>query len=149
MGNIYGVANPQPIAAAYGTASSADVTLTAGSEITVITTGAIVAPSPGFWYPMIWLSWTVVLGATASTALVFAFKLGSGADVDTFTIEPGLLQNNAELQSCVVLVGVASATAWVGSGSTINITGKATAQNATFKGVGSRAVVRLIRGPDA
>jgi len=135
--------------AIYTTVAGADVTLTAGSEITVITTGALVANNPGDYYPMIWLWLTIVLGAAAPSALQLAFKLGSGSDVDTFVIEPGLLVNLAELTIGVTLIGANSATAWQGSGSTINITGKATTQAATAKFVGSRAIVALMRGPDA
>lgn len=147
-GTSWGTSIPSPTALVYGTASSADVTLTAGSEITCITTGALTAPSNGPWYPIIIATFAVVMGGTASTALVFAFKLGSGADVDTYTVEPGMLVNSAEFTIAIPLVGVVSTTAWVDSGSTINITGKATTTACTVKGVGTRALVELRRGAE-
>jgi hypothetical protein len=148
-GNVYGIAAPATLPAIYGAVGAADVTLTAGAEVTAITTGAITAANPGDYYPLIWLWLTILFGATAPTALQFAFKLGAGSDVDTFVIEPGLLTNLGEIQVGVPLIGANSATAWQGSGSTINITGKATTTACTVKAVGSRAIVALMRGPDA
>lgn len=145
---IYGVANPLAAAAIYGTASADDVTLTAGSEVTIVTTGALTALNPGPYYPLIWLVAAVLCGVTAPTALQFAFKLGAGSDVDTYVVEPGLLTTSAEFVIAVPLVGVNNAAAWIGSGSTINITGKATTTACTVKGVGTRAMVQLVRGPD-
>lgn len=145
---IWGVADPTPAALSYGTASAADVTLTAGSEVTIITTGALVALNPGPYYPLIWLTVAVILGATAPTALQFAFRLGAGSDVDTYVVEPGMLVNLAEFTLGIPLVGLNSAAAWIGSGSTVNVTGKATTTACTVKGVGTRALVQLMRGPD-
>lgn len=145
---IYGVANPLATAAIYGTAAGGDVTLTAGTEVTIVTTGALVALNAGPYYPLIWLTVAALMGATAPTALQFAFKLGSGADVDTYVLEPGMLANLAEFTLAIPLVGANSAAAWIGSGSTINITGKATTTACTVKGVGTRALVQLVRGPD-
>ena len=141
-GNLYGAAVPFATPAVY--IAAADVTLTAGTEVTCITTGALTAYSPGTWYPLIFLTYDIIFGGTASTALQFAFKLGSGSDVDTFVVEPGLLVNSAEITSGVCLVGTPSNTSWSGAGSTINITGKATTTACTFKKVGSRAVVVLL-----
>lgn len=145
---IWGIADPTPAALVYGTASAADVTLTAGTEVTIITTGALAALNPGPYYPIIWLLVAVLFGGTASTALQFAFLLGSGSDVDTYVVPPALLVNSATIALGIPLVGVNSAGAWIGSGSTINITGKATTTACTVKGVGTRALVQLMRGPD-
>lgn len=149
MGNIYGVANPLPVAASYGCVGAADVTLTAGAEITFITTGAIAALGPGDYFPVIWGNLTCYLGATAPSAMVLAFKLGAGSDVATYTVDPGLLVNSAKIQVNFGFIGANSGTAWIGSGSTINITANCTGQAATAKNVGSFAIVELIRGPDA
>ena len=145
---IWGVADPLPQPAVYGTVAAGDVSLALGVETTFITTGALSGLNPGPYFPQIWLTATIVLGATAPTALVIAFKLGAGSDVDTYTVEPGLLVNSAELAISVVLIGTNSLTAWQGAGSTINITGLASTHAATAKFVGSRAVVGLFRGPD-
>lgn len=145
---IYGVANPLATAAVYTTASAADVSVSADSKTTIITTGALTALNAGPYYPLIWLAVTVVQGATKPNALTYAFQLGSGSNVDSFVVEPGQLSNTGELFHCIPLVGANSASAWIGSGSTINITCLATAQAVTVKGVGTRALVQLVRGPD-
>jgi hypothetical protein len=129
--------------------SAGDVTLTSSTEVTAITTGALVASGPGNYYPLITGLLTVVFGATAPSAFQIAFKLGSGSDVASFVVEPGLLTNLGELMIPFCFVGANSASAWLGSGSTINITGKGTGQASTAKNVGSYAVVQLLRGPDA
>ena len=144
----YGNASPLLAAAAFATVGGADVTLTAGTETTIATTGALVAAYPGNYYPLIFCTLAILLGATASTALVIAFKLGSGADVDTYTVPPALLVANATILIGVTLVGVNSAINWIGAGSTINVTGNATTTAATAKNVGSRIVPQLVQGPD-
>ena len=145
---IWGVADPTPAALVYGTVAAGDVDCVAGTETTVITTGPLAGLSPGPYYPLILCALTVVLGAAAPSALQFAFRLGAGSDVDVYVVEPGLLVALAEFIVPVYLVGVNSASAWQGAGSTINITGLATTNDATVKFVGSRALVGLSRGPD-
>jgi hypothetical protein len=149
MGNVYGIASPLPLAAVYGCVAGADVTLTAGTEVTFITTGAISAPGPGDWYPIIWGVLVDYLGATAPSALVIAFKIGAGSDVVTYTVDPGQLVNSAKIVVPFFLVGTNSGSAWIGGGSTINITANGTGQASTAKNVGSWAAVMLARGPDA
>lgn len=147
MGTIYGVANPLALPAVY--TPTGDTTLTAGAETTFITTGAITAASPGFYYPVMWVTVAILFGAANPAALTFAFKLGAGADVDSFVIAPADFIINETHVYSFCLVGANSGTAWVGSGSTINITGLGTTNNSTAKQVGTRAVVALYRGPDA
>jgi hypothetical protein len=147
MGNVYGIANPGVIAGVY-TAGS-DVVCNAGAETTVLTSGALSAPGPGDYYPVIFGVLVVLLGATPPGALTYAFKLGAGSDVDSNVVAAALLIANATLNFPIFLAGANSGTAWVGAGSTINITLLATVQNVTWKFSGSRAVVALFRGPDA
>lgn len=149
MGNIYGVANPIAAALVYVTAGpSGDVSVTAGAETTFITTGALTALDPGNYYPIIWLVASCLMGGTAASALVYAFKLGSGSDVDTYTVNPAKLVNSATVGDSIPLVGTQSGSAWLGSGSTINITATSTGQNVTIKGAYTRALVWLMRGSD-
>jgi hypothetical protein len=147
VGTVYGVAQPLPLPAVY--TPSGDVTCNSSTETTCITTGAINAGNPFDYYPLIWGVATIYLGGTAPSALVLAFKIGAGSDVDTLTVDPGQLVNSAKLMIPFMLVGANSASAWSGAGSTINITANATGQAVTFKQVGSRAIVALLRGPDA
>lgn len=147
MGNVYGIATPLALPAIY--TAGADVTLTAGSEITIFTTGAISASGPGDFYPMIWAAVAILFGATAPTGLQFAFKLGSGSDVDIFAVAAASMVANATTYYGFPLIGANSGTAWIGAGQTINITATAFTTAATFKFSGSRAIVALFRGPDA
>ena len=146
MGNIYGISMPLALPAIY--TPSADTTCSAGTETTVITTGAIAALGPGSYYPVMWLALAIVFGAMLPTALTFAFKLGAGSDVDSFALAPAEFIASETHNYYVPLIGANSGTAWVGAGSTINITVLATAQAVTCKQVGSRALVALFRGPD-
>ena len=147
-GSLYGIANPLAEPAIYGTPSGADVSLGAGTENTFITTGAIAALNRGMYYPSVALSVTILLGAMAPAALQFAMLLGSGSDVDVYVVEPGLLVALAELVIAIPLRGVLSGSAWVGSGSVVNLTYNATTNDITVKGVGTRALVSILRGPD-
>jgi hypothetical protein len=149
MGNIYGIAAPNALPLAYGPVGAADVTLTAGSEVTFIAAAGVAALNQGDYYPVIWGMVSLVFGVAAPTALVLAFKIGSGSDVDTITVEPGLLVNSTEICIPFMFVGIVSASVWLGSGATVNITGKATTNAATAKAAGTRAIVALMRGPDA
>jgi hypothetical protein len=149
MGNVYGVANPLALPVLYGTASGADVSCPAGSETTVISTGAIAALNAGDYYPFAFGSLAILLGGTAPSALIIAMRLGSAADVATYTFPPALLVNGATIIAPVMLVGANSGSAWIGAGSIINITVTPTGQNVTCKGVGSQFAVALFRGPDA
>src|SRR5271155_3986879 len=113
MGNIWGTAQPGLIPAA------------------VIPAGAVALPAPGAYAPLVMAVLTILLGATPPSALKIAFKLGSGSDVDSYVVEPALLVTLAELVIPVFLAGVQSPTAWVGSGSTLNLTVNATGQAVT------------------
>ena len=146
MGNIYGVANPLAIPAVY--VPAADVALPAGTETTIVTTGAIAQIGPGNYYPEIDITFSVLNGATVPTALTAAFKIGAGSDVDSFEVAPAALVAADTESFTVKLIGASSGTAWVGAGSTINITLLAAGNAATLKAIGTRAIVALKRGPD-
>src|SRR5487761_2301174 len=139
MGNIYGVANPLAIPAIY--VPAADVALPAGTETTIVTTGAIAQIGPGNYYPEIDLTFAVLNGATVPTALTAAFKIAAGSDVDSFEVAPAALVAADTESFTVKLIGTSSGTAWVGAGSTINITLLAAGNAATLKAIGTRAIV--------
>lgn len=146
MANVWGIALNPYVPVSYATVSGSDVTLTAGSEVTAITTGTIVANEAGDYYPLIFGALNITLGASASASLVIAFKIGSGSDVATLTVNTGLLVNSAVFIVPFCFVGANSGSAWYPNGSTINITGHATTHNATANNVGSYAIVQLIQG---
>jgi hypothetical protein len=146
MGNTYGVANPTPTPLVYVPAN--DVTCTSSTATTVVTSGALTALDGGFYYPLLQGLLTILLGATAPSALTVKFILGAGSAVDTYTVEPALLVNSAELVIPIVLVGTSSATSWSGVGSTINVQVTGTGQATTCKKVGSRLLITLLRAGD-
>jgi hypothetical protein len=143
----WGVAEPLALPAVYVPAS--DTTCASSTATTVVTTGAIAALDNGNYYPLLLGVLTVLLGATAPSALTVKFILGAGTAVDTYTVEPALLVNAAELVIPITLVGANSASAWAGSGSTINVQVTPTGQAVTCLKVGSRILAALFRGPDA
>ena len=82
----WGTAKPNPIPTIVATVAGADVTLTAGSDITGFTPAApLIASYSGGWAYMVWLFATVVMGATAPTALVVKLKTATPTTLDTFT----------------------------------------------------------------
>lgn len=145
--SIYGVANPFPVPQVI--APTGDVTLTAGSEVLIATTTAIVAPSGQDAYPFIYGTLTILFGVAASTALVIAARFNGGADFATYTVAPALLANSATIQIPIFLVGANSGANFSGAGKVIEITGKTTTNAATAKQVGTSIVVGIGQGPDA
>jgi hypothetical protein len=145
--SIWGVASPLPLDQVI--APTGDVTLTAGTEVLIATTTALISPAGLNVYPFVFCSLTFLMGATASTALVIAFRFNGGADISTYTVAPALLANNATIQIPCFFVGANSSSAFAGAGKIIEITGKATTTACTAKQVGSTAIVGLSQGPDA
>lgn len=145
--SIYGVANPFPVPQVI--APTGDVTLTAGAEVLIATTAALIAPSGQDAYPFIHGTLTILFGVAASTALVIAARFNGGADFATYTVAPALLANSATIQIPIFLVGSNSGANFSGAGKVIEITGKATTNAATAKQVGTSIVVGLAQGPDA
>lgn len=148
MANEYGVADNPFLPQSFGCVSGADVTLTAGTEVTFITSGVLKTNWAIDAYPLITGVLAVAFGGSAPTALVLAFKLGSGSDVVTYTVAPALLANSATIAIPFMFVGANSASAWFPTGSTINITANAATNAATAKNVGSYAMVQLLKGPN-
>ena len=136
----WGTAKPNPIPTNVATVAGADVTLTAGSDITGFTPAApLIASYAGGWAYMVWLFATVVMGATAPTALVIKLKTATPTTLDTFTLPPANLVNNAIVPISVCLVGTTSSTLYFPTGDTPIITFNCTTTAATLKAQ-SRAV---------
>jgi hypothetical protein len=146
VGNVYGIANPGfwPV---YIQAGS-DVACPAGAETTVMTSGPIIAPGPGDYFPLMWVKDVILLGATPPTALQVAYKIGAGADVDSDYVAPAQLVASATIVMYSCFYGDNSGTAWVGAGSTVNITVLSTGQPVTWKAAASNGRIVLFRGPD-
>ena len=146
-GAIWGVANPWPLPVVYAPAS--DVTLTAGTEVTAITTTSALVGNPGQPYvPVIFGCALFTMGGTASTALVAAARFNGGSDFATQTIAAGLLANSAVLAIPICMIGasvLASGNGNVGSAA-IEVTGKATTTACTWTKIGTAIMIVLIPG---
>src|SRR5258708_34421932 len=136
----WGTANPNPLPAIVATGAGADVTLPAGSDITGFTpTSALMASYQGGWAYMVWVFATIVMGATAPSAMVIKLKTATPATLDTFTVPPANLVNNAIVPLSVCLVGTTSGSLYFPTGDTPIVTFNGTGQNSTLK-FQSRAV---------
>jgi hypothetical protein len=136
----WGTAKPNPLPTIVATVAGADVTLTAGSDITGFTpSSALIASYSGGWAYMVWVFATIVMGATAPSAMVIKLKTATPTTLDTFTVPPSNLVNNAIVPISVCLVGTTSSTLYFPGGDTPIITFNGTGQNSTLK-FQSRAV---------
>src|SRR5580658_189854 len=105
MGNVWGVDQEMPLAKQF--TNTSDVTLTAGTETTCITTTtAYSATTPGSYYPIIRGLFVNLNGGTAPTALTIAARIHSGTDFATQTVAPAALVVSAYQLSYFELIGV-------------------------------------------
>lgn len=142
--SIWGVQRLGQNATIVATVGAADVTLTAGADITGFTpAAALIAPFAGQWAYRVELFATLVLGATAPSAMVVKLKTATPTTLDTFTLPPANLVNSAILPIAVTLIGTASGSLYFPTGDTPIITFNGTGQNSTLK-AGSRAVFSFI-----
>jgi len=142
--SIWGVQRPGQLPTIVGTVGAADVTLTAGSDITGFTpASALVAPQYGKWAYYVDVDCTIVLGGTAPSALVIKLKTATPTTLDTYTLPPANLVNSAILALSFTLVGTGSSTLYYPTGDTPIITFNGTGQASTLK-AGSRAVFSFV-----
>ncbi len=140
--SIWGVARPGIVPVQY--VPAADVTLTAGTAVLIATTtSAVPAGVQGGYYPRLTCTVITLQGATAASALFFSFRFNGGADIATYTVEPGFLVALTEDQFTFVLVGVESQSAWFPTGTIVELWGKATTQPVTVKKVGTQFLLEL------
>lgn len=132
--------------------ANADVTIVAGTATTGIHSQAagtavpLIQTNPIDVYALIQGVLTILLGATAPSALVISYATTSGTPIDSYTVEPALLVNSAELVIPIFLIGPLSSTLFGGAGKDPLIQVLATGQNVTVKKVGSRAIFQLLLG---
>ena len=132
--------------------ATGDVTCTAGSEVTCITTTSALASERGMnYYPLIQGVMVFKMGATASASLVIAARYSGGADFTTQTVDVGLLANNATIAIPVLLVGanVRSNTSGQINANAIEVTALAGTTACTFNHLSSYLLIALCLGPDA
>ena len=144
----WGTAKPQGLPTIVGTVAGADVTLTAGSDITGFTpAAALIAAYAGGWAYIVDLAAVIVLGATPPTAMVVKLKTAGATVLDTYTVPPAQLVANAIVVVAPTLVGTTSSTLYYPTGDTPIITFNGTGQNSTLK-FQSRAVFSFVPATD-
>ena len=144
----WGTAKPQGLPVIVATVAGADVTLTAGSDITGFTpSSALIAAYAGGWAYEVDVSAVIVLGATPPTALVVKLKTAGATVLDTYTVPPAQLVANAIIVVSPTLVGTVSGTLYFPTGDTPLITFNCTTQPATLK-FQSRAVFGFVPAAD-
>jgi hypothetical protein len=144
----WGTAKPGTVPTIVVTVGAADVTLTAGSDITGFTpSAALIGAYAGGWCYVVWVHATIVLGGTAPSALVVKLKTATPTTLDTFTVPPANLVNSAILPLSFCLVGTSSGTLYYPTGDTPVITFNGTGQTSTLKAQ-SRAVFSFFETTD-
>lgn len=132
--------------------ANGDVTLTAGSAVTAIHsqsggTGVPLIQTNAFdCYPIIMGVLVIVLGAAAPSAMVISYATTAATAIASYTVEPGLLVNLAELVIPIFFVGPLSNSLYTGTGKDPLIQVVCTGQAATLKHVGSQAIFQLALG---
>lgn len=126
--------------------ANADVTNTADATTTGIhsqsggTAVKLAVDSPDPWILLVTGVLTILCGATKPNALVISIATTDGTPISSYTVEPGLLANNAELVIPFAFFIPASTTLWAGAGTDPLIQVAPTAQATTTKKVGSSAL---------
>jgi hypothetical protein len=134
--------------------ANADVTCTAGTAVTAIHSQSAGSAVPLQMvnrfdvYPLIMGVLTLLLGGTAPSALVISYATVSGTAILSYTVEPGLLVNSAELVVPFFLVGPVSSTLYTTAAVDPLVQVTATGQAVTAKKVGSMAIFQLVPGVD-
>ena len=126
-----------------------DTSCTAGVATTVLQYGSsplLFAYAAGGFFLHVAGVLTIVLGATAPSALVITLNLATAGLQDTYTVEPGLLTNAAELIVPIELLSSNSGSIWYPTGDNPRIQVNPTGQAVTVKAVGSRALAILQQG---
>lgn len=144
--NLYGVANAPNIALTVP--AIGNLACNPGVETNVMDSGVMIAPSQGFYYPVIQFQGVFSFGASAPTGIVFAGRIGAGADFATWTANLAGMAGSTFEWFNTTLIGPPSSVPWISPGSHIFVTVNPTAQAITISNVGSYAAVFLIRAPD-
>jgi|SRR5215469_3931989 len=106
--SIAGVNNTPPVWAVFS--PSGNVTCTAGTEVTcVTTTNPLTATAGQGYFPVILGCMSFLMGGTASASLVIAARYHSGSDFSqTQTVATGILVNSATISVPIMIVGAAA-----------------------------------------
>lgn len=139
----WGTQRPDGLPTIVATVGAADVTLTAGTDVTGFTpSAALIAPNAGAWAYDVQVFATIVMGATAPVSLVCKLKTATPTTLDTITVSTATLVNSAIVNYSFNLVGTSSSSLYFPTGDTPVITFTCGTTAATLK-AGSRAVFRF------
>ena len=142
--SIWGVQRAGQLPSIVKTVGDADVTLTAGSAVVGFTPAApLIAPYVGSWAYFVQVFATIVLGSSASTALVVTLATATPTVLDTLTVPASNLVNSAILPLSFTLVGTASESLYYPTGDIPTINFNCTTNAATLK-AHSRAVFSFV-----
>lgn len=144
----WGTAKPQGLPTIVGTVAGADVTLTAGSDITGFTpAAALIAPYEGGWAYNVDVAAVIVLGATPPVSLVVKLKTAGATVLDTYTVPPAQLVASAIIVVAPTMIGTTSSTLYWPTGDTPIVTFNCGTTAATLK-FQSRCVFSFIPTTD-
>lgn len=143
--NLYGVANAGILA---GVSAQGQVTCPAGVETPVIGTAPLIAPSQGFYYPAIFWFVDITLGASLPTQLRFAFRIGTGSDLDVMQYDLAALVASTTINFTAVMFGNPSSVPWQAPGSVLQATINPQTNGVTANSAAGRAWFALFRAPD-
>lgn len=130
----WGTAKPQGLPVIVGTVAGADVTLTAGADVTGFTpSAALIAPYAGGWAYEVDVNAVIVLGATPPVSLVVKLKTAGATVLDTYTVPPAQLVASAIIVVAPTLVGTTSSTLYFPTGDTPTVTFNCGTTAATLK----------------
>ena len=136
----WGTQRPDGLPTIVATVGAADVTLTAGTDVTGFTpSAALIAPNAGTWCYVVDVFATIVMGATAPVSLVAKLKTATPTTLDTLTFSTAFLVNSAIVNISFTLVGTGSGSLYFPTGDTPVVTFTCGTTAATLK-AGSRAV---------
>lgn len=148
MANLYGVANPVVNLGYYGTIGATGVTCPAGVETNVIQSGTITALDHGIYYPFCVGTMLVQFGASIPTALTFALRLNSGADLISTSAYVPASAASAGIEYSFPGVGPAMPTAFWPPGSNLQISVLAATNGVTVAFAFSNAIMGIMRAAD-
>jgi hypothetical protein len=144
----WGTAKPGSVPTIVSTVGAADVTLTAGADVTGFTpASALTGAYAGGWCYVVWVHATIVMGGTAPVSMVVKLKTATPTTLDTFTVPPANLVNSAIVPLSFCLVGTSSASLYYPTGDTPIITFNCGTTAATLKAQ-SRAVFTFFETTD-
>lgn len=146
MANLYGVANAPQIT--FQILSFGSTTTCNANVITpVLTSGAITAPSQGWFQVIAWLCLRIINGATTPTGLAFQMAIGAGSYNNATQIGGQGLTPSASNYITAMCETVPAQTAWMGAGSTVTF-GVTAQTNSTQIAADSCGLLMLMRTAD-